>query len=393
LGEDALAQARRSRAPEARRLQLTLMHTLLLIDVDRLDDAQLALRRGREARERRGARWNLASYHFVSSLGRFWSGEWDEAIAQFDTAMDFAEEVVVRQAELAGHAVRSMIALHRGDLITAEREATAAEEDSRSSGPQWRVDWMLWARALLLEAEGFGGEALQTLTKAWELCSAAGVVAEYPVIGPDLVRLAIKGGEPILAEEVTDALEALAPTTDVASVKGAALRCRGLVDSDAIVLLAAVDAYRLSPRRRELALTCEDAAVALAAAGRGADARPLADEALATFRSFEARRDVTRVLCRLRGDRRGAATRGDRPRPGFGWPSLTKSEVKVAALVAEGLSNPEIARRLFISRRTVQSHVSHALEKLGRSSRVELAVETARWRNAGGDGLPGGDVL
>ncbi|MEA2588939.1 MAG: hypothetical protein QOH66_1866, partial [Actinomycetota bacterium] len=152
LGEDALSQARRSRAPEARRLQLTLMHTLLLIDVDRLDDAQLALRRGREARERRGARWNLASYHFVSSLGRFWSGEWDEAIAQFDTAMDFAEEVVVRQAELAGHAVRSMIALHRGDLITAEREATAAEEDSRSSGPQWRVDWMLWARALLLEA-------------------------------------------------------------------------------------------------------------------------------------------------------------------------------------------------------------------------------------------------
>lgn len=398
LGEDALAQARRSRSPESRRLQLTLMHTLLLIDVDRVGDAQLALRRGREARERRGARWNLASYHFVSSLGRFWSGEWDEAIAQFDSAMDFAEEIVVRQGELAGHAVRSMIALHRGDLVTAEREATAAEDDSKSSGPQWRMDWMLWARALLLEAQGHHGEALQTLTKAWEVCRAAGVVAEYPVIGPDLVRMAIAGGELILAEEVTLALERLAASAGVASVEGAALRCRGLLDGDAVILLAAVDAYRRSPRRRELALACEEAAVALTRSGRGAEARPLADEALAAYRSFEARGDMTRALVRLRGglrgDRRGVAARerGDRDRPDFGWDSLTKSEARVAALVADGLPNPEIARQLFISRRTVQTHVSHALTKLGLSSRVELAVAATRWRSAQGDGLPGRDV-
>ncbi len=161
MAEEALAQARRSRSPEARRLQLTLMHTLLLIDVDRIEDAQLALRRGREARERRGARWNLAPYHFVSSLGRFWSGEWDEAIAQFDSAMDFAEEVVVRQGELVGHAVRSMIALHRGDLATADREASAAEEDAQTSGPQWRANWMMWARALVMEAQGEDDAALR----------------------------------------------------------------------------------------------------------------------------------------------------------------------------------------------------------------------------------------
>jgi DNA-binding CsgD family transcriptional regulator len=69
---------------------------------------------------------------------------------------------------------------------------------------------------------------------------------------------------------------------------------------------------------------------------------------------------------------------------GGGWENLTKAEAKVAELVAEGLSNPDIARRLFISRRTVQSHVSHALEKLGLSSRVELAVKRARWHAPGG---------
>jgi predicted transcriptional regulator len=57
--------------------------------------------------------------------------------------------------------------------------------------------------------------------------------------------------------------------------------------------------------------------------------------------------------------------------------------LKVVRLVAERLTNPEIAERLFISRRTVQTHVSHALTKLSVPSRRELAAEAARragWR-------------
>jgi DNA-binding CsgD family transcriptional regulator len=47
-------------------------------------------------------------------------------------------------------------------------------------------------------------------------------------------------------------------------------------------------------------------------------------------------------------------------------------------LVAERLTNPEIAERMFISRRTVQTHVSHALAKVGVATRRELAAEAAR---------------
>jgi DNA-binding NarL/FixJ family response regulator len=50
----------------------------------------------------------------------------------------------------------------------------------------------------------------------------------------------------------------------------------------------------------------------------------------------------------------------------------------VATLLAEGLSNPDIGSRMFISRRTVQFHVSNVLSKLGLSSRVELAALVAR---------------
>lgn len=380
LGEEAVAAAGRSGSPAARRLRLTIMHALMLIDVDRFDDAQRALRQGRFAREQRGARWNLPTYHFVSALGRFCSGEWDEALAQCDSAADFAEEVVVFQAQLVAHSLRALIALQRDDLRTCERELAAADAEGDASGPQWRPDWLLWAKALLAEAQGRPGEALATLLKAWDLCAAAGVVAEYPVIGPDLVRLAMANRESILAAQITEAVELLAATAGVAGVTGAALRCRGLVSGEPGRFVAAAQAYRASGRQRELALACEDAAVALGATARGSEARPLAEEALAIFGQLDARRDLARAVARLRTAGVRAASLGPRAgrgRPERGWDALTEAEVRVAGLVAEGLNNPEIARRLFVSRRTVQSHVSNILEKLGMARRFELAAAAA----------------
>src|SRR5262245_48601148 len=69
-----------------------------------------------------------------------------------------------------------------------------------------------------------------------------------------------------------------------------------------------------------------------------------------------------------------------RSRPASGWDALTDTELKVVRLVSERLTNPEIAERMFISRRTVQTHVSHALAKIGVSTRRELADEAARRR-------------
>ncbi len=70
--------------------------------------------------------------------------------------------------------------------------------------------------------------------------------------------------------------------------------------------------------------------------------------------------------------------RGERRRPATGWASLTPTERKVVALVAEGLTNPQIGERLFISRHTADSHLRHIFTKLGISSRAELAAEAVR---------------
>jgi predicted ATPase/DNA-binding CsgD family transcriptional regulator len=65
--------------------------------------------------------------------------------------------------------------------------------------------------------------------------------------------------------------------------------------------------------------------------------------------------------------------RGPRDRPSAGWESLTPVELQVAELAAEGMSNPQIAARLFVSRGTVKLHLSNVYRKLGVANRVELA--------------------
>lgn len=70
--------------------------------------------------------------------------------------------------------------------------------------------------------------------------------------------------------------------------------------------------------------------------------------------------------------------RGERKRPATGWGSLTPMEQDVVRLTSEGLSNKEIGARLFISPRTVQTHLTHVYAKLGITSRVQLVQEAAR---------------
>lgn len=70
--------------------------------------------------------------------------------------------------------------------------------------------------------------------------------------------------------------------------------------------------------------------------------------------------------------------RGRRTRTKVGWDSLTPSELDVVRLAADGLTNPEIGERLFISPRTVQSHLSSVFAKLGIRTRTELAAQMAK---------------
>jgi DNA-binding NarL/FixJ family response regulator len=69
--------------------------------------------------------------------------------------------------------------------------------------------------------------------------------------------------------------------------------------------------------------------------------------------------------------------RGERKRPTTGWNSLTPTETDVVRLVAEGLTNKQIAEQLLMGAETVKTHVSHAYDKLGIHNRAALAAQVA----------------
>ena len=117
----------------------------------------------------------------------------------------------------------------------------------------------------------------------------------------------------------------------------------------------------------------------LAKRGQEDEARSALTEAVSLYEGFDARWDIRRAEARLQpyGIRRG--TRARRPaRAVSGWDALTPTEIKIAYLIGDGRSNPDVAEHLFMSRNTVQTHVSHILAKLNARSRAEIVREVVR---------------
>jgi DNA-binding CsgD family transcriptional regulator/tetratricopeptide (TPR) repeat protein len=381
----AVDEAVRDATREGHRALAHLVLGRALADMDRLEEASDSVQRGRQICEQLGARGALPSHHFTASMCCFALGRWDDALAEAETGLDLAEELGVGWRAPAC-ATGALIALHRDDFWQAEHWLQRAEVRPATPGARYQFDRLTWVRALLLESAGRLGEALDELRGAWDTCERLGLSAELPVLGPDLVRLARRVDQPAGRELAARAARSLGVVADrnpfVPWVAGAALAARAAAEDDVHMLIRAADVYRDGPRPLERAQCCEDAGAALVLRGEVERGRTLLVEAYGLYEQLQASRDIRRVRASLRSAGVRSGPVGRRQRPKRGWQALTETELVVVRLVAERLSNPEIAERLFLSRRTVQTHVSHALAKVNLATRVELAAEAQRhgWR-------------
>jgi DNA-binding CsgD family transcriptional regulator len=152
---------------------------------------------------------------------------------------------------------------------------------------------------------------------------------------------------------------------------GMALRAAGLAEGGASgleLLEEAAATLERSPARVEHARALADFGAALRRSGRRSDAREPLRAALDLADSCGARP----VAERARQELRAAGARPRRPRM-TGADALTPSERRTASMAAAGLSNPEIAQALFVTKKTVEAHLGSAYRKLGIRSRAELA--------------------
>jgi len=242
----------------------------------------------------------------------------------------------------------------------------------------WSLDALVSTKASLLEAQGRDADALTLLAGGWQAAELVPLAPAAIGLGPHLARCYVRAGERAAAFAVAQELGRLAgENPGISRLQAVAMWAGGLAAGDPAMLLEAVERYDAAPRPFERAQVCEDAAAVLARAGSPAEARAHLAKALDLYGQLGAVRCLASARTRLRSLGVGQGVRGSRRRPVSGWASLTGAELRVVQLVGGRLSNAEIAERLFVSRRTVESHVSHALSKLDCTSRQRLG-EAAR---------------
>ena len=234
---------------------------------------------------------------------------------------------------------------------------------------------LLLARSLDREHVAGPAEALAVLTAGF--AENAEELDEIEDLLPDAVRLATETGDLMAAEKLAGHAVSLADGSETPHRQANALYCRGLLEHDTDGLLTAAERYADAGRPLLSAKALEAAATEFLRGEDRDQARAAFIRAVEVYTSLGAAADVSRLQASFRahGIRRGPHAKHRQARSG--WDSLTATETKVAALVVEGLSNPEIATKLLLSRRTVATHVSHILRKLGVNSRIDIAREAA----------------
>ncbi|GAA1288876.1 BTAD domain-containing putative transcriptional regulator [Saccharothrix xinjiangensis] len=348
-----------------------------LQNLDRLAEAERALASARLV----AARHDLPTGLQVSTaVHHYWTGRWDEALVELDTVTEDGPAITffgMREpgpAALLLHGVAALIAGRRDDRAAAAAHLRAAESHApATSAERESCDFYLVAAALAAEQRGAPDEALRLLAPVLRPDFARMMLRHQWL--PHAARLALDSGDREVARTALEVCEEeAAKEVRPARAHAAAAHCRGLVRGDPRSVLTAAAHYRLVGRPLELASALVDAGVLLArGAGSPDEVTAAFGEALELFDVLSARWDVRRAERLMRA----SGVRGDAPhaagRPRSGWQALSPLEVRIARLVAEGLSNPDIAGELALSRRTVQSHVSRVLDKLRSPSRTAVA--------------------
>jgi DNA-binding CsgD family transcriptional regulator/tetratricopeptide (TPR) repeat protein len=352
-------------------LLLQINKAAALCNLDRWDEALVTAELAGQFADRVATSYRLAQAHGMLGQALYEMGRWDDALTEIAVVPEDLKDPLIVCVEFG---IAAEIAFHRNDPAAARHHLTAVE-------PHWqRVDYriipsLVLARSLDREQEGAPRAALDVLTAIFD--GNPDDLGETEDLLGDAVRLALKVCDKGTAQTIAGHAATLAEGSEIPHQQANALYCRGMVDRDSSVLLAAAQRYADAGRPLPRAKALEAAAECLVQADDRTAARQAFEQAVEVYEFLGAEADLNRIQSEFRahGIRRGPHSK--HRRAVSGWDSLTDTELKIASFVEDGLSNPEIAARLMLSRRTVATHVSHILKKLNVTTRTDIARESA----------------
>jgi DNA-binding CsgD family transcriptional regulator len=362
-------------AGDDQRLRLAHMwHGELLSVADRHEEALALAADGLDAARRDRQGWAYQMFETWHGRILLRTGRLSEARAVLDGRFVLEDGTQAAGVlEAAGVVALGRLAIHTGDASQARRLGDIARVmlEQGTPGVRRHAGWLL---ALFAMASGEAEAARDWLGAPTEPDGRA-IVPRFPFDVADdvmVVRIALATEDDELARfAISNSGRRSELNPGIDSIAATAAHVRGLLERNQADLRAAVDLFERALRPLELASALEDLGAALVATDRESAVESLG-RTLALYSELGASWDARRVRSRLRelGVRRRLVAAEPETN---GWAALTEAELTVARLVAEGLTNREVAERLFVSPHTVNSHLRHVFSKLGINSRVELA--------------------
>lgn len=328
----------------------------------------------RRTAQRTGRGWLFPQHLLVAGTIDHFTGRWDDALTVLEAQWGIATGSGSGWRS-RGLGLRLQIQVYRGALD----EAAAGVQQWYGTGhpDQFGLPWVQLAELLLLEARGDRAMARRLAPAVWSGPLDSGRILWALIAGSQVARIATWSGDDALLQRVrTDT--AAVPLDEVRTLAAVPGLVEAIASADQEKAVHAATALGATGSVLGELAGWEEAAVAAAAQGDRDAARTFAGRCQHLSAGLGAVTVDRRLASRLRenGIRLGAT--GSRGRPATGLDSLTPTELLVAQRVAQGLTSPQIATQLYVSPRTVQTHVSNILRKLALRSRVELAALFAR---------------
>lgn len=353
---------------------------------DRDDVAAGAIEQRLTAARRDGAPTQVSVMLFQRSVIAFRTGELDDAEADARASLELCADYGLDFLVTAPLSVLVDVLRERDQLDVAD-EALAAHGYDVAVGPDGRGDprfapgstcqfdlLLLFARGRLRGAQQRWNESMADLDLGWELAQLSGCV------GPGFVAWQanrahgrVLAGEPgdaaRLSVEGRDASVAFGGPRAVAEAERSMVMAGAASGDEAARLLAdAMDTFRRLRAPLEEARTAATIAYAVGVAGTDREI-----EALGRALWLAERSGAVRLAALFRSRQKLLGSGRSRYRPVNGVASLTASEHRVAALAATGKTNKEVAQELYVTVKTVETHLARSFQKLGVTARTELA--------------------
>jgi DNA-binding CsgD family transcriptional regulator len=353
------------------RLLLQINKAVTLGNLDQYAEALNAARQARNLADQVGTTFRLSQAHGALGQLLFETGQWDDALAEISIVPENLKEPAAACNE---RAITALIYFHRGETLAAKCNLEGVAPFTELIGHRL-IGPLSLARSLHHEYAGSLSESLSVLVT--EIANSSEDLEEVEGLLADTVRLAMLADEKDIARSFAERASAIAEGSPIPHRQANALYCRGMIDHDPHKLMAAAARYEDASRPLLQAKALEAAAVEFVDSGDRIQGKDAFSRAVEVYESLGATADIQRLLALFRGYGIRRGPRSKHRQAQSGWDSLTPMERKIAGFVEEGLSNPDIAARLTLSRRTVGTHVSHILKKLGVNSRTDIAREAA----------------